>query len=241
MAAETITIPARFNGPPDTGHGGYSSGLVAELVEGDAEASLRVPPPLERDLRVEQGDDGAVSVFDDEALVAEARPATIEVDPPGPATIEEAAAAETGTKFLEEIHPFPTCFGCGPRRDEGDGLRLFAGPLPERPDTMAVRWTPDPQFADGDGEIGELMLWAALDCPVGAPAANDGNSPPIVLASFAVKQLESVPAGEPHVIVADLERQDGRKKFTRGGLYSADGELRAVGRALWISLRPEGA
>ena len=26
-------------------------------------------------------------------------------------------------------HPFPTCFACGPDRAEGDGLRIFPGPV----------------------------------------------------------------------------------------------------------------
>ena len=44
--AETVTIPARFNGPPGSANGGYTCGLVAQLVGAEeVEVSLRKPPP----------------------------------------------------------------------------------------------------------------------------------------------------------------------------------------------------
>jgi hypothetical protein len=49
----TLTIPARFNGPPSSANGGYTCGLVAGLVGTEvASVSLRAPPPLERPLAV---------------------------------------------------------------------------------------------------------------------------------------------------------------------------------------------
>ena len=41
-----VAIPARFNGPSGSGHGGYCAGLTASGVDGLAEVSLRRPPPL---------------------------------------------------------------------------------------------------------------------------------------------------------------------------------------------------
>lgn len=50
---ETLTIPARFNGPPGSANGGYTCGRVAQLVGAEeVEVSLRTPPPLERPLEV---------------------------------------------------------------------------------------------------------------------------------------------------------------------------------------------
>ena len=40
------TIDPRFNGPPGSGNGGYTCGLVAGLLGGPAEVTLRLPPPL---------------------------------------------------------------------------------------------------------------------------------------------------------------------------------------------------
>src|SRR5689334_16383255 len=122
----TLTIPERFNGPPGTGHGGYSSGRVAlalrEAVDAAAavagnggaaggaaaglggddaiEVSLRAPVPVERELAVELRDDGVV-VVDGETLVAEARPATLDIDPPAPPPIADARAALEHAPFLD--------------------------------------------------------------------------------------------------------------------------------------------
>ena len=45
---DTLSIPAFFNGPPESGNGGYTCGRVAELVDAEVvEVSLRSPPPLD--------------------------------------------------------------------------------------------------------------------------------------------------------------------------------------------------
>src|SRR5215213_4316915 len=54
-----VVIERRFNGPPDSGHGGYSAGRAAALVDGPAEVTLRRPPPLETPLTVRRDDGGA--------------------------------------------------------------------------------------------------------------------------------------------------------------------------------------
>jgi hypothetical protein len=51
---ETISIPARFNGPKESGNGGYSAGAVAQFLDGAAEVSLRAPVPLDTPLAVER-------------------------------------------------------------------------------------------------------------------------------------------------------------------------------------------
>lgn len=68
-AADTITIPGRFNGPRDSGNGGYAAGLLARHLGGIAEVSLRSPVPLDVGLRVETGDGGSVRLLDGETLV----------------------------------------------------------------------------------------------------------------------------------------------------------------------------
>ena len=45
--SDSVTIPARFNGPLDSGNGGYSAGALAALLDGAAEVSLRRPVPLD--------------------------------------------------------------------------------------------------------------------------------------------------------------------------------------------------
>ena len=56
--AETLTLPARFNGPSESANGGYTCGRVAALLGADvASVSLRSPPPLERPLDVVREDE----------------------------------------------------------------------------------------------------------------------------------------------------------------------------------------
>ena len=69
--SESVTVPARFNGPLESGNGGYSAGALATFLDGAVEVSLRRPVPLDVPLRVERGEDGRVVAFAAEDLVAE--------------------------------------------------------------------------------------------------------------------------------------------------------------------------
>ena len=57
---DTLTIARRFNGPHDSGNGGYSAGLAAQLLPKAlaVEATIRAPIPLDRTLRVHPAGDG---------------------------------------------------------------------------------------------------------------------------------------------------------------------------------------
>jgi hypothetical protein len=235
-AAMGIVIDRRFRGPKDSGHGGYSAGALAARLGGDrVEVTLRLPPPLERALTVAERD-GGLALLDGDALVAEARRGEPEVGPL-PAIGLDAARAARPTEAYEAHHPFPECFGCGPQRDAGDALRIFAGPVPGHDDVCAAEWTPDPDLAGADGTLPAEMVWAALDCPSAVPVANPGNDPPIVLARLAARIERPVVAGRPHALVAWPIELDGRKRHAGVALYDEGGEPLAWARALWISLR----
>ncbi|HSI81676.1 MAG TPA: hypothetical protein VK919_13595 [Solirubrobacterales bacterium] len=232
----TITIPGRCNGPPDSANGGYSCGLVADLVGGAAEVTLRSPPPLERPLEVRAEGD-RVQVFDGETLVAEGRPGDPGVEPPAPPDLALAtSAAEAGRERWADGHPFPTCVTCGPDRAPGDGLRIFPGPLPGG-EIFAAPWTPDPSLAGDDGAVEAPWVWAALDCPSSAPVNGGEGWSPVVLARLTARLERSVAAGEPHVIVAWPIGADGRKHHTGSALFDRGGALCGIARALWIELR----
>ena len=240
---ETLTIAPRFNGPPDSGNGGYSCGLLARFVDGPAEVTLRLPPPIGRPLQVELAD-GVATLRDGDSVIAEARPAQLHIEAPSAVDTVEATAAAEDSAFLDSAtHPFPTCFVCGPKRDAGDGLRIFAAPVSQR-DVFAAPWTPDAGLAGDDGTLPPELIWAALDCPTSAPVANDWNEPgflPIVLARLTTRILAPVHAGEPHTLVSWPIELDGRKRHAGAALHSAEGELLAVARALWIELKPQSA
>jgi hypothetical protein len=244
VVADTLTIDPRFNGPPDSGNGGYTCGRLASFVDADAvEVTLRLPPPIGRSLEVER-DGGRVVLRDGEAVVAEASATEVAAEAPSPVDATEAAEAEVDSPFLEvDMHPFPTCFVCGPKRTPGDGLRIFAGPVAQR-DVCAAPWTPDPDLAGDEGALPTEIVWAALDCPTSVPVANDPGVEefrPIVLARLAVRVLEPVRAAKPHTIVSWPVALDGRKRYAGAALHSADGNLLAVSRALWIELKPPPA
>ena len=71
-AVARVTVDARFNGPPESGNGGYVCGLLARWIDGPAQVTLRVPPPLGRELTVQRSGDRA-ALLDGDVLVAAAR------------------------------------------------------------------------------------------------------------------------------------------------------------------------
>jgi hypothetical protein len=229
--AEVLTIAPRFNGPPASGHGGYTCGLLATALGADVAVSLRVPPPLGRPLVL----DGA-SLRDGDTVVAESTPADVEIDPP---PMPEPTPGAPGDPVYGELHehPFPRCFACGPDREPGDGLRIFASRVSSG--VVAAAWTPDASLAgDGDGVVAPEFVWAALDCPTGHACAIER---PAVLGRLAVRVLAPVRIGEPHVVAAWTTGRDGRKHHAAGCLYTSGGDPVAVSEALWIELRDPSA
>jgi hypothetical protein len=215
-----VVIDHRFRGPDDSGNGGYSCGLVAALVGNPAEVTLRLPPPLDRPLRF----DGA-RLWDGGELVAEARAAELELEPPEPVSFEEATRAA----HPDLGSPFPECFVCGHAR--GDGLRIFAGPVPGR-ELVAAPWVPDAWLT------GPEFVWAALDCP-GAFATGALGRGTIVLGRLAVDVRRTPRAGERCVVVGWSLGSDGRKHYAGTALFGEQDELLGIARATWIEPRQE--
>ncbi len=232
--AESLTVPAHCNGPPGSGQGGYTCGLVAAFVDGPAEVTLRSPPPLERALAVERSD-GAVSVRDGDTMVAEGGPAGAdELELPEPVSVEEAgAASEAGYERWAGSHPFPTCLVCGPERRPPEGFEIFPGELPGS-EQFAAPWTPDASLGD---PVAPEYVWAALDCPTSAPVAHYGDGPPLVLGRLAARVLAPVRAGLPHAVISWRLGVDGRKRTAGAALFTEAGEAVAWSRAVWIELR----
>ena len=233
----TIVIERRFHGPPESGHGGYTCGLLAREVHGAARVSLRSPPPLERPLTVDRDEGERLWLCDGATVVADAQPATLDLDPPPHVELADALAATSRCVGLTR-HPFPTCFGCGPNRAEGDGLRLFPGPVEGR-DVVACAWRPDPMLADDTGNVRPEVVWAALDCPTAFACDLDGR--PIVLARLTGRIDKTVRAEEQFVITAWRIRADGRKQHSACTISTAEGETLAASRALWIALEKPSA
>jgi len=212
-----VIIERRFNGPPDSGNGGISCGLLAGTTDYPVpEVMLRMPPPLDVELDVRDG-----QLLHGEDVIATVAPGEVTLQPPGAVAHDVARAAPS--VLGAHAHPFPTCFGCGPLRDDGLGL------LPNRvgDNLVAALWTP--------GEIDEVLVWAALDCPGGW--SHDIPGRPMVLGKMAAV-IDRLPAvGEEHLVQGWSEGTEGRKVFTGSAIYDADGTVLAVAQATWITLQ----
>ena len=224
LVPDLIVIATRFRGPLTSGNGGYAAGLLAEHVDAAAvEVTLRLPPPLERPLRVRPSGDGVVLLdADADAVVAEAHPAWLELDPPRVTPAEAEAGRQHHVRLANEA--FFECFSCGIRPD-GDGLEIHAGPVPGRDAVHATAWQAR--------EVSGPVVWAAIDCigayAVGAPGRGDS-----VLGRMTAR-IERLPRdGEECVVVGWPLGEEGRKLFAGTALLGADGEPLAAARQVWV-------
>jgi hypothetical protein len=240
--SDRIVIDRRFRGPPDSGNGGYTCGLVAARVDGLAEVTLRLPPPLETALTVAPGDAGSVRVLDGDALVAEGVQRDddrLGIDVPEPVSVADAERAAAGSQLHEhpEEHPFPTCFVCGPQRAPDDGLHILVGPVAGR-GVAADTWTPAADLAGADGVVRPEFVWAALDCSggVGSWLADPIGGNPFVLGRMAVTIDGPVRAVTQHAVVGWRAAHEGRKVTAGSAIFTADGGLVATCLATWIQL-----
>jgi hypothetical protein len=240
----SILIDKRYCGPPNSGNGGYVCGRLARHIPGAAEVTLRAPPPLDTPLAAIATDDGTWELRDGGNVVATARAASVELARLETASFAEARAAELLTPVKPHEHPLPTCFVCGPARANGDGLRIFAGPLGRhaRNAVLAASWTPDPNLAGDDGLVASEFLWSALDCPTGYACnynqESDGfDKAPLLLGRMSTR-IEARPRpGDRCIITAWPTGRDGRKRTAEAALHDEAGTLLAMARTTWIEVQ----
>jgi hypothetical protein len=236
-----VTISRRFNGPPESGNGGYVAGLLAGQYEAEfgelaeyarVEVTLRKPPPLETalSLRVPEETE-TLRLLHASIVIAEAEAVEAPDDGGDVVTPVSFAEAETAAKGYLGIgdHPFPSCFVCGP--DNPTGLHIFPGPVDGRRGVVAAPWTP------AVDTHGPEFVWAALDCP-GGWSAGDLAGRPLVLGRMAARVVGVPAPGTPCVVVGRQLRTEGRKTFTASTLYGPDDELLGAATAVWISVDP---
>ena len=224
MTADLL-VPARFCGPPTSGNGGWTAGALAaylaSAVPGPTiEVTLHAPPPLDTPMAVTTADDlhrrrgrGL-----DGGRRAHRGPDPHRGGggrrrrPRGPRRMPTSAAPARRSRAA-------SCAGCD--RAEGDGLRIFSGPVDGNPDLVAATWTPH--------ETSVPLAWAALDCP-GGWAGGLGDRL-MVLGRMSVR-LDALPEpGERHVVVGAARGRVGRKTSTATSLYDGSGRLVGARRA----------
>lgn len=222
MPPATIVITRRFRGPLDSANGGYAAGVVAGAVDGSAEVTLRLPPPLQRQLELRRDGDRAL-LLDGDALVAEARPADPELEAPAPPTWEEAAAAAAGAGNFDSPE-FAECFVCG-TRPEHDGLEIHAGPVAGRDGLVAATWVAH--------DVTPEIVWAAIDCPGAYAVVGVGRGEPVL--GRITARLDRLPQeGERCIVVGWPLGEDGRKLFAGTALFGERSDVIAVARQVWI-------
>lgn len=211
--------------------------MVAELIDARvASVSLRRPPPLDTPMTVRRDGDGAVAILDGEDVVADGAPAELALDVPAPVGVEAARVARERNPWIDR-HPFPTCFGCGTERDRAEAIATILGPVEGREDVFADTWVPQAEFADAEGTVTPLFVWAALDCPTGAAGIDQGAGPHVLANLTADPGIAPVRAGEEHVVIAWLRGREGRKSRGACAVMTAEGQVCAVAEGLWIRLR----
>ncbi|MHB0769048.1 hypothetical protein [Bradyrhizobium sp. 5.13L] len=206
--------------------------------------TLRAPPPVERPLDVLTRADGGIELRENDVLLATARTTGINV--PDIPRVSYAAAEEAvgRTPYDEQSHNLPGCFVCGPARDDGDGLRIFAGPLqaeavPGKPVVFAASWVPHGSLSGEDGYVAPEFVWAALDCPtgycsVGARHLGLNGDETALLGRMAARIDRRPRPGDRCVVVAWPTGREGRKLFAESALLDAEQEVLATARATWL-------
>ncbi len=229
MTGATVTIGRRFNGPPQSGNGGYSCGMFAVAARDALRVRLHSPPPLEVPMTVEETE-GRWQMLDGARLVAAGFAAKLELEvPDAPAYVQAVWASQHYAGFKE--HTFPDCFVCGPHRRRGDGLRIFPGLLDSN--IVAAPWLPADDLDQGDGKVAVEFHWAALDCP---GYFSLGKTQAMVLGEMHAHVDRRVHVGESCTVIGWQLGSERRKHFSGTALFDEDGELCARARQTWIEL-----
>jgi hypothetical protein len=244
----TLQIAERYNGPPTSGNGGYVAGRLARAwleheglptLDGPAvEVTLRAPPPLATTLTLSPTETPGADAHADDLLVAHLRVVEAAESPlatvPDLPRVDLATAREAEARYLGlQVHPFPTCWVCGPARPPHDGYHLRPGMLDDT--TAACVWRVEPDQVDPGQGLGPAVeaVWAALDCPGGWTTL--GGERLVVLGRVTAVVMGVPEAGEECVATGHRFETEGRKTITATRLVGSDGRALGLARSVWVS------
>ena len=227
----SITINKRFCGPPNSGNGGYTAGIIAEQLPFSPEITLRAPPPLDHSMNLLIKEHTA-QLLDGDTLIAEAKVADFQLNVIPPISFSAAKNATVAANAYADS-PFQTCFVCGLHRAEGDGLRIRSGNIGHQ--KVAAPWIPYADLGNDNQIVKEAFIWSALDCP-GAWAMQDTEQF-YLLGRMAIKIEQSVIVGKKYVIMGWVIAKEGRKTWTGTAIYDEQGQVCAYAKGTWISIK----
>ena len=231
MATTSLLIAKRFNGPPNSGNGGYTAGLIASKLSFNPEVTLRAPPPLEQVMELHIQKDSATLVHED-TLIAAAKVADFQLTIPTAIPWSAVKVATPRPKSFDSAL-LPDCFVCGIARKRGDGLAIY----PENigPKKVAASWVPYENLGDESGKVKTAFIWSALDCP-GAWAMQDVTKLSL-LGRIAVKEVRPIKVDSQYIVMGWVLKEEGRKTWTGTAIYDKSGETCAFAKATWISVK----
>jgi hypothetical protein len=229
-----VSVASRFCGPPGSGNGGYSVGLLGKHVGREVEVTLKRPIPLGETLQVVRDEVGGATLVRGGNEIAIARRTELDIDIPEAVSFSQAAKARASYPGYT-VHPFPNCFVCGTSRCCGEGMCLFTGTVEEG--IVASSWVPAAEFITHEGVISPELTCAALDCPgAWALIARYGIDGPFVLGRMTYRFEKPIHAGERYVVMGWALGREGRKAFCGTAVYDAKGEVCAAAAATWIQI-----
>jgi hypothetical protein len=231
----TLTIPARFEGPPGVANGGWLAGLLAAAT-GDpcsATVTLRKPTPVDAALTLTSGDGpGTMTLTLGDGEYAGVVPVDVTLEAHAPVPWDVATAVAPSYIGLVR-HPFPGCVVCGSARDEAEALCLRPGRLSA--DVVAAPWRPAPWTDDGTGHAVLPAVWAALDCPSAWAIDDEGRA--VVLGRISARIAAAPRVGERHVVVGWVRERTSRRIAQCGSaVYDENGAVLAVAASTWFAV-----
>ncbi len=250
MTDNSIFIAEKFRGPPNSGNGGYVSGVVASaltdgahnLPDGKAvEVTLRAPIPLDQSMTILR-DNQSLTVEHGDKLTAEAKIVTLQIEAPTPTTLNEAMAVREQSysfplclnhlfhKPMRGVHPI--CFCCGAELSPTEGLHVYSAPVNNN-EQVAAAWIANECFTDEHGLVKPEFIWTALDCP-GQMAWRARGTQTGMLGRLTARIEKDIRAGERCVVVGWTMGSEGKKYFAGTALFNQSNELCAYAKAVWI-------
>lgn len=235
---KTFTIDRRFEGPTNITLGSHISGILFDEFTCDTiEVSMQNPTPMGRALVLDTTDPDRVVMYDGDTVLNIARPATLDLDLPGP--LSRAQVRQATNQGIEI--DFPNCFGCGVARSAADGLHLRSG-IVEGQNLVAFEWVPNPTAVgvDAGQDIPKRMLVSALECPIARATSIGGMKAADELAVLGrmTTRLDGRPkAGESCYFVGWTVERVGRRIEIAGALRGWDGAVFAMSRMTFVVLK----
>ena len=234
LTTHAALVASRFCGPPESGNGGYTIGMIGKRLGQEVEVTLKRPIPIDEAMQVVADPAGVASLLHGDTEIASARVVELDLDVPEAISFSQAAAARANYPGYQN-HPFPNCYVCGTNRCCGDGMCLFTGHVDEG--VVASSWVPTAELVSAEGIVAPEFICAALDCPgAWALIARYGIEGPFVLGRMTYRLEKPIYAGERYVVMGWTRGREGRRSSCGTAIYDADGVVCAVAGATWFQI-----